>query len=197
MGLFPRERNSLSWLNKDWSIKAICPLIHCYLPDLRMPFSPLKKESGWGSKSTKDLFILLKASLELPCWLSSKEFHSIAGNTGDSGAILESGRSPGGGHGNLLQYSYLENPMDRGAWRVTVHGVSKTQARLKRLSTHKHKASVRPKTQEERPIWALQAKGPGRVLWMCESAHWFIRSFIIFSIHQLFDIRHSVGEKKS
>ena len=47
-----------------------------------------------------------------------------------------SGRSPGGGHGNPLQYSCLENPMDRGAWRATVHKVTKSQIRLKRLSTH-------------------------------------------------------------
>ena len=38
--------------------------------------------------------------------------------------IPRSGRSPGGGHGNPLQYSCLENPMDRGAWRTTIHGVA-------------------------------------------------------------------------
>ena len=41
-------------------------------------------------------------------------------------SIPESGRSPGGGHGNLLQYFCLENPMDRGAWQATVHGVAKS-----------------------------------------------------------------------
>ena len=41
-----------------------------------------------------------------------------------------SGRSPGEGNGNLLQYSCLENPMDRGAWRATVHGVTKSWTRL-------------------------------------------------------------------
>ena len=41
------------------------------------------------------------------------------------------GRSPGGGHGNPLQYSCLENPMDRGAWWATVHGVAKIRTRLK------------------------------------------------------------------
>ena len=41
------------------------------------------------------------------------------------GLILGSGRSPGGGRGNALQYFCLENPMDRGAWRATVHGVVK------------------------------------------------------------------------
>ena len=43
-------------------------------------------------------------------------------NTGHLGLIPESGRSPGGGHGNPLQGSCLENPMDRGAWRATIHG---------------------------------------------------------------------------
>ena len=46
------------------------------------------------------------------------------------------GRSPGGGHGNPLQYSCLENPMDRGAWWATVHGVAKIRTRLKWLSIH-------------------------------------------------------------
>ena len=44
---------------------------------------------------------------------------------GDAGSILELGRSPGGGHGNPLQYSCLGNPMDIGAWQAAVHGVVK------------------------------------------------------------------------
>ena len=48
-----------------------------------------------------------------------------AGDLRDEGLIPGSGRSPGGGHGNPLQYSCLENPMDRGAWWATVHGVTK------------------------------------------------------------------------
>ena len=51
-------------------------------------------------------------------------------NAGDLGSIPGLGRSPGEGHGNPLQYSCLENPMDRGAWRATVHGVTKSQTRL-------------------------------------------------------------------
>ena len=58
-----------------------------------------------------------------------------AGDIRDMGSIPELGRSPGEGHGNPLQYSSLENPMDRGAWRATVHRVAKSQTRLKRLST--------------------------------------------------------------
>ena len=51
-------------------------------------------------------------------------------NVGDLGSIPGLGKSPGGGHGNLLQYSCLENPMDRGAWWATVHGVTKSWTRL-------------------------------------------------------------------
>ena len=47
-----------------------------------------------------------------------------------------SGRSPGEGNGNPLQYSCLENAMDRGAWQATAHGASKSQIRLKQLSMH-------------------------------------------------------------
>ena len=54
----------------------------------------------------------------------------------DVGSIPGSGRSPGGGHGNPLQYSYLKNSMDRGAWHAIVHRVIKNQTQLKRLSTH-------------------------------------------------------------
>ena len=56
----------------------------------------------------------------------------------DLGSIPGLGRSPRGGHGNLLWYSHLENPMDRGAWRAIVHGVTKSRAGLKLLSTHAH-----------------------------------------------------------
>ena len=50
-----------------------------------------------------------------------------AGDKRDVGLIPGSGRSPGGGHGNPLQYLCLENPMDRGAWHATVHAVAKSQ----------------------------------------------------------------------
>ena len=50
-----------------------------------------------------------------------------AGDTRDAGLIPESGRSPGEGNGTPLQYACLENPMDRGAWQATVHGVTKSQ----------------------------------------------------------------------
>ena len=54
-----------------------------------------------------------------------KNLPANAGDTRDMGSIPGSGRSPGGGNGNLLQYSCLGNAMDRGAQKATVHGVSK------------------------------------------------------------------------
>ena len=54
-----------------------------------------------------------------------------AGDGGDAGLIFGSGRSPGGGHGNPLQYCCPENPMDRGAYWAKVHGVTKRWTRLK------------------------------------------------------------------
>ena len=50
-----------------------------------------------------------------------------AGDPGDTGLILGLGRSSGGGNGNPLQYSCLENPMDRGTWRDTFHGITKSR----------------------------------------------------------------------
>ena len=53
----------------------------------------------------------------------------------DAGSVPGSGRSPGREHGNPLQYSCLENPMDRGGWQATVHRVTKSRTGPKRLST--------------------------------------------------------------
>ena len=96
---------------------------------------------GYQTVSLKEIFIFtievfcvtLRASLGV---LVVKSWSGSAGDTRDSGSILGSGRFPGGGHGNPLQYSCLENPLDRGAWRTMVHGVAQSGTRLKRLSTH-------------------------------------------------------------
>ena len=64
--------------------------------------------------------------LGLPRWLNTEKSTCNAGDTGDMGSFPGSGRSSAGGNVNPLQYSCLENPMDRGTWRAIVHGVSKS-----------------------------------------------------------------------
>ena len=73
-------------------------------------------------------FLLYKNDL-LVLWgaLGGAVVKNLTPNTGDSGLIPESGRCPGAGNGNPLQYSCLENPTDGGAWRATVHRVTKSQ----------------------------------------------------------------------
>ena len=76
----------------------------------------------------KQLYYVIRAS-----WLVlvTNNPPANAGNAGDLGSIPVSGRFPGEGNGIPLQYSCLKNPMDRGAWRAIVHGVAKSQTRLK------------------------------------------------------------------
>ena len=62
-------------------------------------------------------------------------------NAGDTGSIPELGRYPGEGHSNPLQYSCLENPMDREAWWVTVHGVTKSQMSAE-VTEHAHMQAI-------------------------------------------------------
>ena len=64
-----------------------------------------------------------------------KESTCSTGDIGNMGLIPGLGRSPGGGHGNPLQYSCLENPMDRVTWQATVHRVTKSWTQLKQYST--------------------------------------------------------------
>ena len=62
----------------------------------------------------------------LPQWFSGKESMGSVGDARDAGSIPGSGRSPGGQHGNPLQYSCWENPVDRGAWQTTVPRTAKS-----------------------------------------------------------------------
>ena len=67
--------------------------------------------------------------------LSVKPGHAGSIKPGDMGSIPGTGRSPGEGSGNPLQCSCLENPMDRGAWWATIHGVAKSQTQLSKSTT--------------------------------------------------------------
>ena len=72
-----------------------------------------------------------KKTTGFPGGIHGKELPSDAGDVRDTGLIPGSGRTPGEGHVNPLQYSCLENPMDRGAWKVTVHRAPKSRTQLK------------------------------------------------------------------
>ena len=72
-----------------------------------------------------------------------KNLPANAEDVGNMGSVPGSGRCPGGGHGNLPQYSCLKNPTDRGAWRATVHGVTKSLTWLKRLGMHAPKMQMK------------------------------------------------------
>ena len=81
-----------------------------------------------------------KFEFRLPWWLSSKESACKAGTEGYEGSCAGLGRSPGGRHGSPLQYSCLENALDRGPGGLQSHGVTKIRTRLKWLSMHTHKS---------------------------------------------------------
>ena len=66
-----------------------------------------------------------------------KNSSASVGDAGDGSPIPGLGRSPGGGHGNPFQYSCLENPMDRRAWRAAVHGVAKELDTTEQLGTRR------------------------------------------------------------
>ena len=101
---------------------------------------PLLSQAYPGSSSWA-YFYNIGQERSLPRAIALLALQSLPANAGgptDSSSVPRSGRSPGEGSGKLLQYSRLENPMDRGTWQATVHGVAKSWARLKHLSTQAH-----------------------------------------------------------
>ena len=77
-------------------------------------------------QSRSVLYIFICRCIDIPGGTSGKNPTANAGDIRDVGLIPGLGRYSGGGHGNPLQYSRLEDPMDRGEWRATVHGVAKS-----------------------------------------------------------------------
>ena len=93
----------------------------------------------YGGTQVCDLIMSVYKIVALQVALVVKCPSASAGDAKDGGWIPGLGKSPWGlGHGNPLQCSCLENPMDRGAWGATVHGVAKSRTQLKRLSMHTH-----------------------------------------------------------
>ena len=99
-------------------------------------------------------FTFMKSLLKIG-WVSQlvlvvKNLPADGGDRRDTGSIPGLGRSPEGGHGNPVQYSCLENPMDRGAWRATVHRVTKSHTWPKQLSMHVCKSWI---CNLDKPLW--------------------------------------------
>ena len=92
-----------------------------------------------GTPGTPGTFVLVCVFVYVYVWVSqvALALKNLPSDAGDGKRFNPgSEMSPGRGHGNLLQYSGLENPIDRGAWRAIPHGVAKSRAQLKQLSTH-------------------------------------------------------------
>ena len=90
------------------------------------PLSPSKKHF-LGHMLIPVQLRLVRMYPKLEVGYSPQNMPANAEDLRDADSIPESGRPPGGGHGNPLQYSFLESPMDRGAWWATVHGVAKSR----------------------------------------------------------------------
>ena len=84
------------------------------------------------------LHLSLFGSQHMQVVLVVKNPPASAGDVRDVGSIPESGRSPGGGHGNPLQYCCLENPMVRGVWWARIHWIAKCWTQMKHFSMHPH-----------------------------------------------------------
>ena len=123
---------SWQWLLFNWDRKCVI-----FQKDNKGFQTWTVTDAVWEESHLSFLTTLLGLSL-MTQWLG---IHLKAGVTGNAGLIPEVRRSSGGGNGNPLQYSCLENPMDREAWRATVHGVTKNWTRLKQLSMHTHISS--------------------------------------------------------
>ena len=119
-----------------WATREIeaqnCCMIHPRSHKLDLPLQVFSDFHGSPPKASHVIFtqwVLWVPQSQVA--LVVKNLPASAGDVRDAGSIPGSGRSPAGGHGNLLQHSCLENPMDRGAWQAIVHGVAKSQTWLR------------------------------------------------------------------
>ena len=130
------------------------------------------------------------------CFAGGSENKASACSAGDLGSIPGSGRSPAEGNGNPLQYSCLENPVDRVSWWAAVHGITKSQTQLSDWAHTRHQQCIRlPLAQYSRPYlpWSSNRVGlkmyrilfPSSLLSLITDAvkHFFL--FIGFLSHEL------------
>ena len=129
---------SLGWRSligySPWCSKELdtTEQLHCHFQSslrhwIKTPVSLGRRDTGSDPTAAKKQFWACQLVLVVK---------NLPANAGDVGSVPRLERCSGGGHGTPLQFSCLENPMDRGAWRATVHKFSKSQTRLKCLSMH-------------------------------------------------------------
>ena len=92
---------------------------------------------------------------------------NTGGDARDTGSIPGSGRSPGGGNGNLLQYSCLENSMDRGTWWAAVHGVARNRTRLRDFPFAFHFHALEKEMATHSSVLAWRIPGTGSLVGCC------------------------------
>ena len=102
-----------------------------------------------GDRSLSDSFQFVATSLV------AQTVKASSYNAGDLGSIPGLGRSPGEGNGNPLKYSCLENPMDRGAWQATAHGVAKSQTGLRKFTALHFCVGLRFQDKVSLLVWPL------------------------------------------
>ena len=120
-------------VKKPLALKQTCPLIPTVNQSKMLFLVLCTLGKNTFSLITSHFYWTMTSTPRLPLCLSDKESTCDAG---DVGSIPRSGRPSGKGNSNPLQYSCLENPVDRGAWRATVHGAAKSQTQLKWLNVH-------------------------------------------------------------
>ena len=113
-----------------------------------------------------------------------KNLPANAGEKKDVSSVPESARSPGGGNGTPLQDSCLKNPMNRGAWRVTIHRVAESQTRLKWLSSYKYIYVSKHKSNTFCHYYF------GQLLSLRSKKNWKNKVFFFFYLH-LSSFQHS------
>ena len=125
----------------------------------RPEFHPLVRKIPW-KKEWLPTPVFLPG--EIHSFSAGSDGKALACNAGDLGSIPGWGRSPGEGNGNSsLQYSCLGNPMDRGAWQATVHGVTKSRTRLSdfTFTFHFHALEKEMATHSSVLAWRIPGKG--------------------------------------
>ena len=164
-------RNSYLFVSREiwrclWQIISYCKELHT--SDIR---SWTLSDQLWERKISKiypgtTVIINLHTFWPISVALVVKNQPVNVGVVRDMSSIPGSGRPPGGGHGNPLQYSCLKNPTDRGAWGATVHGVAQSRTRLKRQHACMHACILLIK-EFSRDNWRLQRPERQSCLQLC------------------------------